>query len=41
MALEQYSLAEQEKQAILTARLRELTVLHRERCDPYRRILSV
>jgi phenylacetate-coenzyme A ligase PaaK-like adenylate-forming protein len=40
MSLEQYSLPHQEKQAILTERLRELTVLHRDRCDPYRRILS-
>ncbi len=40
MALEQYSLPEGEKQAILTERLRQLTLLHRDRCDPYRRILS-
>jgi len=40
MSLEQYSLPQREKQAILTERLRQLTLLHRDRCDPYRRILS-
>lgn len=40
MSREQYSLPQHEKDAILTERLRELTLLHRERCDPYRRILS-
>jgi phenylacetate-coenzyme A ligase PaaK-like adenylate-forming protein len=35
----QYSLAHADKQALLTERLRELTLLHRERCDAYRRIL--
>jgi phenylacetate-coenzyme A ligase PaaK-like adenylate-forming protein len=34
-----YSLAHEDKQAILTQRLRELTLLHQERCDAYRRIL--
>jgi phenylacetate-coenzyme A ligase PaaK-like adenylate-forming protein len=38
--LAQYSLRQGEKQALLTERLRELTLLHRERSDPYRRILS-
>jgi phenylacetate-coenzyme A ligase PaaK-like adenylate-forming protein len=38
--LDQYSLRQEDKQAILTARLQELTQLHRERCEPYRRILS-
>jgi phenylacetate-coenzyme A ligase PaaK-like adenylate-forming protein len=36
----QYSLAHADKQAFLTERLRELTLLHRDRCDAYRRILS-
>jgi phenylacetate-coenzyme A ligase PaaK-like adenylate-forming protein len=40
MSLEQYSLAQPEKDEILTERLRELTLHHRDRCDPYRRILS-
>jgi phenylacetate-coenzyme A ligase PaaK-like adenylate-forming protein len=40
MSLAQYSLSQREKQAILTERLRELTLLHRDRCDPYRRVLS-
>lgn len=40
MSLEQYSIPQPEKQAMMTARLRELTLLHRERCDGYRRILS-
>ena len=35
----QYSLAQEEKQAILTKRLRALTQLHVERCEPYGRIL--
>jgi phenylacetate-coenzyme A ligase PaaK-like adenylate-forming protein len=35
----QYSLADADKQALLTERLRQLTLLHHERCDPYRRIL--
>jgi phenylacetate-coenzyme A ligase PaaK-like adenylate-forming protein len=38
--LDQYSLRHADKQAILTERLQELTLLHRERCEPYRRILS-
>ena len=37
----QYSLPDGEKQAILTERLRELTLLHRERSNAYRRILTV
>lgn len=36
----QYSLPQGEKEPILTDRLRELTLLHFERSDPYRRILS-
>jgi phenylacetate-coenzyme A ligase PaaK-like adenylate-forming protein len=40
MSLEQYSLPQPQKHAILTERLRELTLLHRDRCDPYARILS-
>jgi phenylacetate-coenzyme A ligase PaaK-like adenylate-forming protein len=40
LALPQYSLRQKEKQEILTARLRELTLLHRQRSDAYRRILS-
>jgi phenylacetate-coenzyme A ligase PaaK-like adenylate-forming protein len=39
-AASQYALASSEKHAILAERLRELTALHRERCEPYRRILS-
>jgi phenylacetate-coenzyme A ligase PaaK-like adenylate-forming protein len=35
-----YSLAQGQKQILLTRRLRELTVLHRQRCDAYRRILG-
>jgi phenylacetate-coenzyme A ligase PaaK-like adenylate-forming protein len=38
--LDQYSLRQEDKQAILTERLRELTLLHRERCEAYGRILS-
>ena len=38
--LDQYSLRHEDKQAILTERLQELTLLHRERCEAYRRILS-
>ncbi len=37
---DQYSLRQEDKEAILTERLRQLTQLHRERCEPYRRILS-
>jgi phenylacetate-coenzyme A ligase PaaK-like adenylate-forming protein len=40
VGLDQYSLRQEDKQAILTERLEELTLLHRERCEPYRRILS-
>jgi phenylacetate-coenzyme A ligase PaaK-like adenylate-forming protein len=40
LSFAQYSLPQREKQAMLTERLRELTRLHRERSDPYRRILS-
>jgi phenylacetate-coenzyme A ligase PaaK-like adenylate-forming protein len=40
LSVAQYSLPQEEKQAILTNRLRELTLLHFERSDPYRRILS-
>jgi hypothetical protein len=40
LELPQYSLRQGEKQVILTERLRELTLLHRERSDPYGRILS-
>ena len=36
----QYSVRQGEKQVILTERLRELTLLHRERCEAYGRILS-
>ncbi len=35
-----YSLAQPEKERLLTERLRELTLIHRERSDAYRRILS-
>ncbi len=38
--LDQYSLRHEDKQAILTERLQELTLLHGERCEAYRRILS-
>ena len=38
--LDQYSLRQHDKQAILSERLEKLTLLHRERCEPYRRILS-
>ncbi len=38
--LDQYSLRHEDKQAILTERLRELTLLHGERCEAYGRILS-
>jgi phenylacetate-coenzyme A ligase PaaK-like adenylate-forming protein len=41
LSLAPYSLGQREKEAILTERMRELTHLHRERSDPYRRILSV
>ena len=40
LALNQYSLRQGDKQVILAERLRELTLLHRERSDAYRRILS-
>lgn len=40
VGLDQYSLPYEEKAALLTERLQELTLLHRERCEPYRRILS-
>jgi phenylacetate-coenzyme A ligase PaaK-like adenylate-forming protein len=40
LQLAPYSLRQDEKQVILTTRLRELTRLHRERSDGYRRILS-
>jgi hypothetical protein len=40
LALDQYSLRHEDKQAILTERLQELTLLHRERCEPYRQVLS-
>lgn len=40
LGLPQYSLPQEEKQAILTERLRELTQLHLQRSDPYRRILT-
>lgn len=36
----EYSLADADKQALLAERLRELTALHHERCDAYRRILT-
>jgi phenylacetate-coenzyme A ligase PaaK-like adenylate-forming protein len=36
----QYSLGQAEKEETLTARLRELTLRHRERCGAYRRILD-
>jgi hypothetical protein len=36
----QYSLPQPRKEAMLTERLRELTLLHRERSDAYRRILT-
>ena len=35
----QYTLPCEEKEALLAERLRELTLLHAERCEPYRRIL--
>jgi phenylacetate-coenzyme A ligase PaaK-like adenylate-forming protein len=35
----QYTLAHDEKQTLLIRRLRELTLLHGERCEPYARIL--
>jgi phenylacetate-coenzyme A ligase PaaK-like adenylate-forming protein len=38
--LTQYSLPQGEKQAMLAERLRELTLLHRERSEAYRRILT-
>jgi len=37
----QYSLRQADKGDLLAARLRELTLWHRERCDEYGRILSV
>jgi len=40
LLLDQYSLPQWEKEAILTDRLRELTALHLERSEPYRRILT-
>jgi phenylacetate-coenzyme A ligase PaaK-like adenylate-forming protein len=40
LELTQYSLRQEEKQAILAERLRELTQLHRDRSEAYRRILS-
>jgi phenylacetate-coenzyme A ligase PaaK-like adenylate-forming protein len=40
VGLDQYSLRQEDKDAILTGRLQQLTLLHRERCEPYRRILS-
>jgi hypothetical protein len=36
----QYSVRQEDKQAMLTERLRTLTALHRERSDAYRRILT-
>jgi phenylacetate-coenzyme A ligase PaaK-like adenylate-forming protein len=39
LAIPQYSLRRGEKQVMLTERLRELTLLHRERSHAYRRIL--
>jgi hypothetical protein len=36
----QYSLSQRVKRDILTDRLRELTLLHRDRCEPYNRILA-
>ena len=36
----QYSLLQEEKQGLLVERLRELTLLHRQRSDGYGRILS-
>ena len=36
----QYALPQEEKQALLLDRLRELTLFHSERCEPYRRILG-
>lgn len=40
LALKPYSLERSEKQAGLLARLNELSVLHSERCEPYRRIVE-
>jgi phenylacetate-coenzyme A ligase PaaK-like adenylate-forming protein len=40
IACSQYSLPQPQKEAMLTERLRELTQLHRERSDAYRRILT-
>lgn len=36
----QYSIRQDEKEAMLTQRLRELTLLHRERSEAYRRIVT-
>jgi phenylacetate-coenzyme A ligase PaaK-like adenylate-forming protein len=36
----QYSLRQPEKEVMFAERLRELTALHRDRCEAYRRILS-
>lgn len=36
----QYSISQAEKEELLTARLRELTAWHEERCEPYRRVLQ-
>ena len=40
LARRQYSLAHEQKQALLAERLRALTLLHFERCAPYHRILD-
>lgn len=40
LGVPEYSLAHADKQALLTERLRELTQLHSDRCDPYRRMLA-
>lgn len=40
LSLPGYTLAQRDKQAMLTVRLRELTLLHRERSEAYRRILA-
>ena len=40
LAAPQYSLPQVEKEALLVERLRELTLLHRERSDEYGRIVA-
>lgn len=40
LSAEPYSLAKEEKSRLLNQRLRELTRLHYEKCEPYRRIMD-